>query len=120
MPPEHLKKDIQEKLSLLETLSKNYISVIAVGSPSWGVNSYLKIAEAFGIESPSKEKLIVAIREMRLTLGIKGTIDLAVKSEEIYKLSEFALMDPCMVTNPVAMTNEDVIKVLERGLKYDS
>lgn len=81
---------------------------------------YLKIAEAFGIESPSKEKLIEAIREMRLTLGIKGTIDLAVKSEEIYKLSEFALMDPCMVTNPVAMTNEDVIKVLERVLKYDS
>ena len=51
LPPEHLKKDIQEKLSLLETLSKNYISVIAVGSPSWGVNSYLKIAEAYQLLS---------------------------------------------------------------------
>ncbi len=80
---------------------------------------YLKIAEAMGIINPDKEKLLHLIREMRLKLGIKSTIDLLVKPEEIQKLSEFALMDPCMVTNPVVMSQEDVIKVFERVLKYE-
>ncbi|GAU76172.1 alcohol dehydrogenase-like regulatory protein ErcA [Fusibacter sp. 3D3] len=81
---------------------------------------YLNIAEAFGVKSPSKETLLEAIRGMRMTLGIKGQIDLRVKPDEIQKLAEFSLRDPCMVTNPKVMSKADVIQIFERVLCYES
>jgi len=81
---------------------------------------YLNIAEAFGVQNPCKETLLESIRTMRTTLGIKGKIDLCVKLEEIQKLAEFSLLDPCMVTNPTVMSKEDVVKVFERVLSYES
>ncbi len=81
---------------------------------------YLIIAEAFGVTNPSKEALLEAIRTMRTQLGIKGKIDLFIKPDEIQKLAEFSLLDPCMVTNPTMMSKEDVVKLFERVLCYES
>ncbi|MBF4693206.1 alcohol dehydrogenase-like regulatory protein ErcA [Fusibacter ferrireducens] len=81
---------------------------------------YMTIAEALGVQNPCKETLIEAISGMRHTLGIKAKIDLGIKSDEIQKLAEFSLQDPCMVTNPTVMSKEDVIKVFERVLCDES
>ena len=81
---------------------------------------YLIIAEAFGVTNPSKDALLEAIRTMRIQLGIKGKIDLLIKPDEIQKLAEFSLLDPCMVTNPTVMSKEDVVKLFERVLCYES
>lgn len=81
---------------------------------------YISIAETFGVQNPCKETLLEAIRGLRRTLGIKSKIDLGIKPEEIQKLAEFSLLDPCMVTNPTVMSKEDVVKLFERVLCYES
>ncbi len=77
---------------------------------------YKRIAQVFGAESIDKEGLIKAIRQMRMSLGIKGNIDLEVSSDELEKLAEYALADPCMVTNPYKLEKAEVKTILERIL----
>lgn len=77
---------------------------------------YDEIGRAFGLAEPSRENLVSAISEMRKTLGIGGKIEMKIQAQDVEKLAEFALADPCMVTNPVQYDKLEIIELYERVL----
>ena len=83
---------------------------------------YARIAEAFGVDSTSltladqKARLVAAIRRFRMEAGITGSLmDLGMSRSDLPKLAENALKDPCIVTNPVQPTVQEIERLYERA-----
>jgi alcohol dehydrogenase len=84
---------------------------------------YRDIATAMGIETggmPSGEvrkRLVVEIRRLRETAGIRDTLSrCGVHRTEVHELAEFALNDPCVVTNPRRPCQRDIEAIYEESL----
>ncbi len=78
-------------------------------------NRYNQILEALGvstdgIEDTHKCKLLVTtIDEMRQDLNIKEVLEVAtIDADLLEQLTEAAQNDPCMITNPKELTNEEL------------
>jgi alcohol dehydrogenase class IV len=86
---------------------------------------YRKIAEQMGIpaagssDSEVKKKLLNGIKTMLEHLNIKPFISLDGVGKDIDRLAESALNDPCMVTNPRALTKEEVKEIYERVVRFE-
>lgn len=84
---------------------------------------YCQVAEAMGgttagyCSSDAGERLISAIRELRLKAGITSTLRTAgVTTAAIPALAVNAMRDACMVTNPRRPTGVDIEKIYEYAL----
>jgi len=78
---------------------------------------YLEIARAMGLSGWGPDELTEYIGEFRSHLGIDMTLrDLGVREEDIPGLAETSMRDPCIVTNPVRPSREDVEAVFRRAL----
>ena len=83
---------------------------------------YARIAEAFGVDSAGlaladqKDRLVEAIRRFRMEAGITGSLmDLGMRRPDLRKLAENALKDPCIITNPVQPTVQEIERLYERA-----
>ncbi len=87
-------------------------------------DKYTEIAKIIGIRIDDmdpetvKISLIHKLKEFRETIGIGGyaTVD-ELDSEMLEKLTQGALRDPCIVTNPRMLTPEEVTKVYGQILR---
>jgi len=78
---------------------------------------YLEIARAMGLSGSGPGELTEYIGEFRSHLGIDMTLrDLGVREEDIPGLAETSMRDPCIVTNPVKPSREDVETIFRRAL----
>ncbi len=82
---------------------------------------YSKIAQAMGITEDgelTKSKLIERIRKLRESVGINNYTSVEWLSDEILdKLSDGALLDPCMVTNPAILSKDEVREIYGKVLR---
>ena len=84
---------------------------------------YCELADIFGLHLeglPANEiceTLIGAVARFRKRLGINRTLkDYGIRSSDIPHLSQMAVNDPCMATNPVPPTIKDIESVYARAL----
>jgi alcohol dehydrogenase class IV len=84
---------------------------------------YRDAAAAMGIElggsssSEIRERLVVEIRRLRDTAGIRDTLSrCGVHRTEVHELAEIALSDPCVVTNPRRPCERDIEVIYEESL----
>ncbi|WBF07343.1 iron-containing alcohol dehydrogenase [Methanothermobacter thermautotrophicus] len=78
---------------------------------------YHEIARAMGLRGSGPAELIDYIREFRSGIGIDMTLeDLGVGEDDIPELAEASMKDPCIVTNPVRPSIEDVEAIFRRAL----
>ena len=73
-------------------------------------DKYSRLGTLLGFtDTRDKDAFIVQIRDFLSSLGLSGGLGLSTRSpEEIKTLSEFALRDACVVTNPVMPELEDI------------
>ncbi|MBU1039626.1 MAG: iron-containing alcohol dehydrogenase [Proteobacteria bacterium] len=71
-----------------------------------------------GADTEQKRALVLAqVRELKAAVGATATLaSLGVSAGDLERLSEFAMNDPCMVTNPKAPTALDIRSVFEHAL----
>jgi len=78
---------------------------------------YGKIARNMGAKGKgpvTREELILAVRQMKESIGFTSTLsDLGVVSGDLAVLAEHAKADPCIATNPVQPTTEEIIAIYE-------
>lgn len=86
-------------------------------------NRFARIAEVFGLQvvglpiSEQKNRLIGALKKFIAGIGISGTLrDLGVTPADLKILASQAANDPCLVTNPILPTLQDIEKLYERAL----
>jgi len=78
---------------------------------------YLEIARAMGLGGLGPGELTEYIGEFRSSIGIDMTLrDMGVREEDIPGLPEASMRDPCIVTNPVWPSREDVEAIFRRAL----
>ncbi|MDO9631043.1 MAG: iron-containing alcohol dehydrogenase, partial [Humidesulfovibrio sp.] len=85
---------------------------------------YTDIGVALGASIPpganleEKRGLVLAqVRALKTAVGATATLaSLGVKQADLDRLAEFAMKDPCMVTNPKAPTALDIRAVFEHAL----
>ena len=84
---------------------------------------YVSIAEAMGLnlagmnDSVKKEALVGEIERLRKSLGFDQTLaQLGVRKSDIPALAEKALNDPCLATNPLQPTRQDLERLYELAL----
>ncbi|AEE14926.1 Alcohol dehydrogenase [Thermodesulfobium narugense DSM 14796] len=84
---------------------------------------YDKISESLGYEIKDlnevdrKKILIDSIKELKRKIGFNITLkDLDLKEEEIDIIAKHAVNDPCILTNPVMPTIEEVKEIIERNI----
>ncbi len=82
-----------------------------------------KIGEAMGLrlENLSEEikmnRIIGEIGSLRIGAGINRSLsEMGVKRDDLKKLAEYALNDPCIATNPVYPDLEEIEELYERAL----
>ena len=64
-----------------------------------------------------KEAVLEAVRALKRSVGAtSGLASLGVKQEDLDRLAQFAMNDPCMVTNPKTSTVEEIRAVFENAL----
>lgn len=85
---------------------------------------YMNIARKMEVETDKlsdievKEALLSRIRTLRKNLNICDFVDVDNLNEEMLeKLSDGALSDPCIVTNPKLLTKEEVVKIYGKILR---
>ena len=83
---------------------------------------YGHIAEALGLEiadlpqAKQKTHLAEALRRFRIEAGVTGGLrELGLKKNDLSKLAENALKDPCVVTNPLQPTVQEIAMIYERA-----
>lgn len=83
---------------------------------------YVDIAEAFGLEiaglprETQKGRLVEALRRFRIEAGVTGGLrEQGISKADLPKLAENALKDPCIVTNPVQPTVQEIETIYERA-----
>ena len=84
---------------------------------------FIEIAKAFNLnvnglsDLKVKQNLIDAINKLRDDVGVKSSIGLdGIKLSDISELSERALADPCVVTNPRDVTQRDIEVIYEQAI----
>lgn len=84
---------------------------------------YDKIGKKLGLklenfDSDKKmNRIIGKIKQLRMYAGINRNLsEMGVKREDLNKLAEFALNDPCMATNPIYPEVEEIEKIYEQAL----
>lgn len=86
---------------------------------------YRKIADQMGIstegvpDSEVKKELSNGIEAMLADLNIQPFIILKDGGKDIDRLAESALNDPCMVTNPRALTKVEVMEIYEKIIRFE-
>jgi alcohol dehydrogenase class IV len=87
---------------------------------------YRKIAEQMGIpvrgisDSAVKNDLLGLIKNMRESLGIQSCFVMKEGDyEDLDLLTESALSDPCMVTNPRILEKKEVKEIYERIIRFE-
>jgi alcohol dehydrogenase class IV len=86
---------------------------------------YRKIARQMGLptegysDSAVKGKLVNEIKSMLVDLNIKPFIMLEGGGEDLDRLADSALNDPCMVTNPRELTKDEVKDIYGRVIRYE-
>lgn len=79
-----------------------------------------RIAAVVGLEEHSFEALLQWIVTLRSELGIpNGALDLGVRSEDIPRLSQMALVDPALSGNPAKLDVGDFASLLRRANDED-
>jgi alcohol dehydrogenase class IV len=64
-----------------------------------------------------RDAVIDAVRSFKADVGVTETLSsLGVTREDLRGLAEFALADPCMATNPSALTTEEVMEIYAQAL----
>jgi alcohol dehydrogenase len=64
-----------------------------------------------------RRQVLAQVRALKAAVGATATLaSLGVKPSDLERLSEFAMNDPCMVTNPKAPTALDIRAVFEHAL----
>lgn len=88
------------------------------------VARYAAVAEAFGLDvrddSPSEQKsrLVEALHAFRRSVGLgHGLEAIGVKHADIAQLARYAQADPCVVTNPIQPSIEDIAQIYERAFE---
>ena len=83
---------------------------------------YVAIGEAFGLEiaglprGEQKGRLVEALRRFRIEAGVTGGLgELGIRKADLPKLAENASKDPCIVTNPVQPTVQEIEMIYERA-----
>jgi alcohol dehydrogenase len=86
-------------------------------------NRYETVGKIFGADTTglsqehAKHAIVAAIRILRESLGVTETLsDLGVTKKEIPELAIKAKRDPCLATNPRALTVKDIECIYERAL----
>lgn len=75
------------------------------------------VMEISGRDGMDGKILIDYIREIKKDIGITQTLgDLGVEEHDIRTLADHAYTDPCMATNPVRASVNDIMKVYESAL----
>ena len=86
---------------------------------------YRKIAETMGIategitNSGVKNRLIDRINSTLELIGIRPYLTLQNGEADLDRLAENALNDPCMVTNPRALSKGEVKSIYERVIRFE-
>ena len=85
---------------------------------------YVAIAGAFGLDirhlpvDAQKKSLVDALHAFRQSVGLAhGLASIGVKQSDIAQLSRYALADPCVVTNPVQPSIEDIAAIYGRAFE---
>ncbi len=91
--------------------------VVAFNYPH-AAGRYAKVAAAFGLagagKSDGREELTAALSAFRQRAGIRFRLrELGVAQADLALLAEKALQDPCVVTNPVMPTREEIQAIYE-------
>ncbi|MEF2145532.1 MAG: alcohol dehydrogenase-like regulatory protein ErcA [Desulfovibrionaceae bacterium] len=64
-----------------------------------------------------RDLVLLAIREFKQAAGVTETLaSLGVSPQDLPGLAKFALADPCMATNPVQLTEEDILAIYDQAL----
>jgi len=75
----------------------------------------MNLSVAHAPDKVVKDALIERINQLRINLGIPNRIYIPSKTDEIVlKLTETTQIDPCMVTNPRPLTDEEVGGLFEK------
>jgi alcohol dehydrogenase class IV len=75
---------------------------------------YRDVAEALGrglgmVPGPGREGVVEILRAFKRRLGVDKRLgELGVRREDLPRLAELAMQDPCMVTNPRKPTREEI------------
>jgi alcohol dehydrogenase class IV len=84
---------------------------------------YRAVAEALGVpvggrsDPDVREALVDAVARLRCAVGLTGTLGrLGVTRGDVPRIAENALRDPCMATNPRAITRAELEAFLEQAL----
>jgi Alcohol dehydrogenase, class IV len=87
-------------------------------------NRFRRIAEQLNIladlssDLNVKEKILKRVRCLRENLMINATVEIEqIDENQMNKLVENAMIDPCMVTNPKKLTKQEVKAIYERILQ---
>ncbi|MPM21366.1 hypothetical protein SDC9_67810 [bioreactor metagenome] len=85
---------------------------------------YTDIAEKLNLEIKDKniyeikESLIEKIKTLRINLGVKDYEEVEALNDDILdKLSEDAMEDPCIITNPKTVTKEEIRAIFKKILR---
>ena len=81
---------------------------------------YMQAAEALGVSArtpkAARPKLKAALQDLARLVGLnKGLSELGVTREQLRGLAEKAALDPCMTTNPAALSVEEIEAIYEQA-----
>ena len=83
---------------------------------------YRRILRAFGEDESldgydkGRSALVRAIAQLRERVGLRSRLrDMGLKRGDFEQLADFALKDPCLVTNPKMPRRDDIIKCYEQA-----
>ncbi len=84
---------------------------------------YIRIGEAMGLTmqgldvAEQKNELLHALSDFCRKVGIRKTLsDLGVTQSDLAPLAQLALQDPCLATNPITPTVQEIEQIYERVL----
>lgn len=84
---------------------------------------YRRAAELLGVDvrgrtdGEARDALVGAIEDLRRRVGLEGSLaGMGVARSDIPELAQYALEDPCLVTNPRPATRRDLEVILEDAL----
>nr|WP_320131056.1 alcohol dehydrogenase-like regulatory protein ErcA [uncultured Holophaga sp.] len=79
--------------------------------------AYQMMGERMGLADPGREGLVEAIQSLNEQVGVRQSLGhLGVSRSDLASLSEKALMDPCMVTNPRRPSPREIEEVYAAAL----
>ncbi|MGE4552826.1 MAG: alcohol dehydrogenase-like regulatory protein ErcA [Desulfovibrionaceae bacterium] len=98
-------------------------AVVAANFPA-APERYRRFGRALGADIPdampddeARDAVLAALRELKRRVGVTGTLGrLGVRPEDIARLAQHALADPCMATNPLSLDQHDVERLFQAAL----